>query len=79
MYKYIFSSFSSYSICVRPEAGYDCVQWQVEKRVSQLLLLGLYIKFNCLTKHLKVIIAITFSFSFALTNRVAPMGPSEME
>ena len=21
--------FSSYSICVRPEAGYDCVQWQV--------------------------------------------------
>ena len=26
---YVLNCILSYSICVRPEAGYDCVEWQV--------------------------------------------------
>ena len=53
-----FSFFDlSYSICVRPEAGYDCVRWQV--RVQ-----------NCYINHENQFNAISLIFRFALTSHV---------
>ena len=57
LHEIFFTFYLSYSICVRPEAGYDCVRWQV--RVQ-----------NCYINHENQFNAISLIFRFALTSHV---------